>query len=180
MKQLRLRACVFGLTKVALGMKLCETSKILGDRHRDSLFSQGSKQRTPAPGGAVVAKVPHWPYRPGSSRRLLGELVERPGRGSASDRAKVIRELASVSDDPVIRDPFDMLLWVYPHVALDKGIDYRVEIEADHRGVRIMVARDGQSIPHAIAVAVGHRRSWPSSPDGFRMVPSRPRDDAIE
>jgi hypothetical protein len=48
-----------------------------------------------------------------------------------------------------------MLLWVYPHGPLDDGVDYDVEIEADHQGVRIMVARDGGSIPRAVAVAVG-------------------------
>ena len=31
-----------------------------------------------------------------------------------------------------------MLLWVYPHGSLDDRINYDVEIEADHRGVRIM------------------------------------------
>jgi hypothetical protein len=48
-----------------------------------------------------------------------------------------------------------MLLWVYPHGPLDDQINYDVEIEADHRGVRIMVARDEGSVPHAIAVAIG-------------------------
>ena len=63
--------------------------------------------------------------------------------------------LWNVPVDPVVRDAGGMLLWVYPHVALDKGVDYRVEIEVDHRGVRIMVARDEHSVPHAIAVSVG-------------------------
>jgi hypothetical protein len=48
-----------------------------------------------------------------------------------------------------------VLLWVYPRGPLDARIDYDVEIEADHGGVRIMVARDGGSVPHGIAVAVG-------------------------
>jgi hypothetical protein len=48
-----------------------------------------------------------------------------------------------------------MLLWVYPHRPLDDRIDYDVEIEADHQGVRIMVARDEHAVPHAIAVSVG-------------------------
>jgi hypothetical protein len=60
-----------------------------------------------------------------------------------------------------VRDADAMLLWVYPHVPLDKKIDYQVEIEADHQGVRIMVARDDQAVPHAIAVAVG------DDPDDF-------------
>jgi hypothetical protein len=40
------------------------------------------------------------------------------------------------------RDAHGMLLWVYPHGPLDDRINYDIEIEADHRGVRIMVARD--------------------------------------
>jgi len=49
----------------------------------------------------------------------------------------------------------DMLLWVHPHVALDTRIDYDLEIEADHLGVRVMVARDRQLVPVAVAVSVG-------------------------
>ena len=40
------------------------------------------------------------------------------------------------------------LLWLYPHLALDNG----VEIEGDHRGVRVALARDHARIPVAIAV----------------------------
>ena len=46
-------------------------------------------------------------------------------------------------------------MWVYPDGTLDDRIDYDVEVEADHRGVRIMVARDERSVPHGMAVAVG-------------------------
>lgn len=52
-------------------------------------------------------------------------------------------------------DDYAMLLWVYPHGPLDDRVGYEVAIEADHHGVRIMVARDEQSVPHGIAVAVG-------------------------
>jgi hypothetical protein len=58
-----------------------------------------------------------------------------------------------------VRDARAMLLWVYPREPLDNGVDFTVEIEADHQGVRIMVARDAQSVPHAIAVAVGDDRA---------------------
>jgi hypothetical protein len=54
-----------------------------------------------------------------------------------------------------MRDAIGVLLRVYPHGPLDGGIDYEVEIEADHGGVRIMVARDEGSVPRAIAVSVG-------------------------
>jgi hypothetical protein len=57
--------------------------------------------------------------------------------------------------DAVVRDADGVLLWVYPHGSLDEGIDYEVEIEADHGGVRIMVARDQDFVPRAIAVSVG-------------------------
>ena len=48
-----------------------------------------------------------------------------------------------------------MVLWVYPQGPLPDQIDYNVEIEADHRGVRILVARDDRAVPHGMAVAVG-------------------------
>lgn len=54
-----------------------------------------------------------------------------------------------------VRHAGDMLLWVYPHGPLSDVIEYAVEVEADHGGVRIMVARDERSVPHAIAVSVG-------------------------
>jgi hypothetical protein len=48
-----------------------------------------------------------------------------------------------------------MLIWIWPRGPLDGALDYEVEIEADHRGVQVMVARDQASVPHAVAVAVG-------------------------
>jgi len=47
------------------------------------------------------------------------------------------------------------LVWAHPQGPLPDTIEYSVEIEADDRGVRVMVARDDREVPHGIAVAVG-------------------------
>ena len=52
-----------------------------------------------------------------------------------------------------------MILWRYPTQALLDDVEYSAEIEAEEPGVWVLVVRDPDNIPRAIAIITGDDRS---------------------
>jgi len=52
-----------------------------------------------------------------------------------------------------------VILWRYPTQALLDDVEYSAEIEAEEPGVWVLVVRDPDNIPRAIAIITGDDRS---------------------